>query len=142
RAGGIAATQRPSRGQDPASTISSPDTRKAPTAALKPPSTAPVVARSAPPGVDQATLIGSRVRRLTQIAHRPMDMDSAISPDAARAWLGPTALRPWARTATAGAKPRQADSRPADTARRELSCSLGGAEALRIRQTPGSPDPP
>jgi hypothetical protein len=42
-------------------TISSAQTMNAPTAALNPPSTTPVLASSAPPGVDHAMLTGSRV---------------------------------------------------------------------------------
>src|SRR3546814_19492951 len=58
-------------------------TMKAPTAPANPPSTAPEVASSAPPGVDQAMLIGCLVLRLRMIAQAPMEIDSAISPDAA-----------------------------------------------------------
>ena len=56
------ATQRPSGRRNPAITINAPLSRKAPTAAGKPPSIDAEVARRAAPGVDQATLIGIRVR--------------------------------------------------------------------------------
>ena len=61
---GIAATQRPKGFHNPARNSSTPVTMKAPTAAAKPPSSAAEEASSAPPGVDQAMLIGSLVRRL------------------------------------------------------------------------------
>ena len=60
----VAATQRPKGFHSPARNSSTPVTMKAPTAAAKPPSSAAEEASSAPPGVDQAMLIGSLVRRL------------------------------------------------------------------------------
>lgn len=80
---GMAATARPSGLNSPATTISAAQMRNAPTAALKPPSIAPVLASSAAPGVDQAMLIGSRVTALSTIAQTPMEIDNAISPEAA-----------------------------------------------------------
>ena len=61
---GMAATQRPKGFHRPAATSSRPQTRKAPTADAKPPSSGPEVAKRAAPGVDQATLMGSRLARL------------------------------------------------------------------------------
>ena len=64
---GIAATSRPRAGQRPVIRISTPTSRKAPTAADQPPATAPVVANMAAPGVDQARIRGVRCRR---VSHR------------------------------------------------------------------------
>ncbi len=61
---GIAATQRPSGFHSPARMMRIAVTTNAPTDTAKPPSTGPELARSAAPGVDQATLIGCRVLRL------------------------------------------------------------------------------
>jgi len=89
-------------------------TDEAPTAAAKPPSTcAGRRARSADPGVDQAMLIGCFDRRLSQIAQIPMEIDSAMSPDAASAWLAPTPTSPEMMTAKELAKPTNAASSPA-----------------------------
>ncbi len=60
--------------------MSRPQTRKAPTAALKPPSTMPELASSAAPGVDQATLTGSRVTALRMTAHTPIEIDKRHQP--------------------------------------------------------------
>ena len=109
----MAATHRPSGRHSPAVTISAPQTRNAPTAAANPPSTAPEVASSAPPGVDHATLIGSCVRRLSQIAHTPMAIDRAIRPDAASSRVAPTATSPCTITAKELAKPTNAANTPA-----------------------------
>ncbi|MNL63133.1 hypothetical protein D3C87_1872300 [compost metagenome] len=80
---GIAATARPSGLNRPATTIIRPQARKAPTATGKPPSIAPAVAKSAPPGVDQAIDTGIFVQALSTMAHSPMATDSAIRPEAA-----------------------------------------------------------
>src|SRR5882757_6781140 len=114
--GGMAATARPSGFHSPATTISAPVTMKAPTAAGKPPGTAPVVANSAAPGVDQAMLIGILVLRLSAMAQTPIEIDSAISPDAASAWLAPTPRSPAMITAKEEAKPTNAASTPAASA--------------------------
>src|SRR5687768_1889129 len=131
---GMAATQRPSGFQNPASTISAPLTRKAPTAAGNPPSILAEVASSAAPGVDQATLIGIRVRRLSNSPHSPIAIDSAIRPEAASACDAPTALRPCTITATELAMPTKAESRPEKTACDEKLARIGtlsGPERLR-----------
>ncbi|GMA35069.1 hypothetical protein GCM10025876_12730 [Demequina litorisediminis] len=60
--GGIAATRRASGRRSPHAMISTPVTRKAPTAAGQPPSTYPWVARRAAPGVDHAIVSGMRYR--------------------------------------------------------------------------------
>src|SRR6201999_1790668 len=91
---GIAATAPPSGRHDPAITINAPLSRKAPTAAGKPPAGIAEEASSAPPGVDQAMLIGSRNHRLSRIAHTPIAIANAISPDAACSGEAPTAVRP------------------------------------------------
>jgi hypothetical protein len=111
-AGGMEDTIRPSGFQSPATTISRPQRRKAPTAASKPPSTAPELASKAAPGVDQATLTGSRVERLMTIAQTPREIESAIRPEAAWASLAPTPARPWRMTAKELAKPTKAVSMP------------------------------
>jgi hypothetical protein len=121
---GIAATHRPSGFHRPASTISTPQTRNAPTAALNPPATAPEVASSAPPGVDHATVIGSRVFRLSQTAHSPMEIDSAIRPDVACPRSAPTAISPCTTTANELANPTNAASNPAASAWNEKPCRM------------------
>src|ERR1700722_7944225 len=80
---GIAATARPNGRHSPASTISAPLSRKAPTATGNPPSGIPDDDSNAPPGVDQAMLMGSRRQRLSRMAQTPIAMASAINPDAA-----------------------------------------------------------
>ncbi len=96
---GIRAISAPSAGTSPVSTISTPTSTNAPTAAGQPPSTAPVAASSAAPGVDQATVIGRRVRRESSIEHSPISTLTASSPLAACAGEAPTPSRP-ARTTT------------------------------------------
>ena len=68
--------------------------RKAPTAIGKPPTTAPELASSAAPGVDQATEIGMRVRSDSMTPEMPMAMERAIRPEAASAGEAPVAARP------------------------------------------------
>jgi hypothetical protein len=109
---GIAATQRPSGFHNPASTISSAVTMKAPTAAAKPPSTAPAVNSSAAPGVDQAIEIGMRLFRLSAMASTPMAIDSAVRPEAACSGVAPTPARPRSTTGNELAKPTKAASMP------------------------------
>ena len=77
---GMRAMSAPSGGTSPVSTISRPVTMKAPTAAGHPPSTVPVEASSAAPGVDQATVIGIRVRQASTTQDRPMVTLTASSP--------------------------------------------------------------
>ncbi len=57
---GMAVINRPNRSHRPVTTISTPVTAKAPTAAGQPPLTAPVPVSNAAPGVDQASVIGRR----------------------------------------------------------------------------------
>ena len=57
---GIAVMRPPRRGHSPVRMRSAPVTRKAPTAAGQPPATTPVLASSAAPGVDQASVSGIR----------------------------------------------------------------------------------
>ena len=112
-------TQRPSGRQNPAITINAPLSRKAPTAAGKPPSIDAEVARRAAPGVDQATLIGIHVRRLRKTPHNPIAIDSAMRPDAASADDAPAPFKPCTITAKELAMPTKAESKPADTAWKE-----------------------
>src|SRR3546814_11768088 len=91
---GMAATARPSGRNRPAITISTAQTMKAPTAAENPPSTAPAVARSEPPGVDQAIDTGNRVQALSALAHTPIDTASALRPEAATEPPTPTPVSP------------------------------------------------
>src|SRR4051812_7359161 len=80
---GIASTARPSGFQRPAITTSAPATMNAPTAAAKPPSTTPVAASNAAPGVDQAIAIGMRYLKPNTMAARPITVPSASNPDSA-----------------------------------------------------------
>jgi hypothetical protein len=98
----------------------------APTAALKPPSMTPTVARKAAPGVDHATEIGIFFQTLSTMPHRPMAMDSAISPDVACASLAPAATMPCTTTAKELAKPTNATSRPISRLWREKSLNIEG----------------
>jgi len=98
---------------DPAITISTPQTRKAPTAAGNPPSGSAEDASNAPPGVDQAILIGSRRHRLNKTPQSPIAMASAISPDAAWDGEAPMAVRPFSTTAKDEANPTKAARIPA-----------------------------
>jgi len=98
---GIAATNRPSHGMAAVSRSRAPTTTKAPTATGHPPVGAPVVASSAAPGVDQATVTGMRWRTEIRIDDRPISTQSAASPDAAWADEAPTPWRPASTTANA-----------------------------------------
>ena len=115
-AAGMALTQRPSGFHSPEATTSAPLRTNAPTAAGKPPSTAPVVASSAAPGVDHAIVTGIRPRNANTMPQPPIATDSTISPDAASACVAPTATKPRTMTANELAKPTKADSTPAATA--------------------------
>ena len=96
---GMRAMSAPSGGMRPVRTMSSPATRKAPTAAGQPPSTAPVVTRSAAPGVDHATVMGMRVHPARMTVPTPMRTVTAMSPLDACAVVAPTAVSP-VRTTT------------------------------------------
>jgi hypothetical protein len=111
--GGILATARPNGRHEPAITIRTPLNRNAPTAAWNPPFGEADEASSAPPGVDQAMLIGSRYQRLSNIAHTPIATASAISPDAASAGDAPTEVKPFRMTANDDANPTNAANTPA-----------------------------
>ena len=95
--------------------ISRPTARKAPTATGKPPAAAPVAARSAAPGVDQAAEIGMRDAKLRPMPATPMAIDKAIRPDAASPSLAPTAVSPLMMTAKEEANPTKAATMPATT---------------------------
>jgi hypothetical protein len=112
---GIAAMSRPSRGHTPVRTMSAATTRKAPTAAGQPPRTTPVLASSAAPGVDQATVRGMRWRRESQIIAAPCTTHSASSPEAACAGEAPTPRSPATTTADELVKPTSALRTPAVT---------------------------
>ena len=90
----MALTQRPRGFQSPASMMSTPVSRNAPTAAANPLSGAPVVASKAAPGVDHAILMGNFDLRLRKIPHRPIEMDKAIRPEAACDGFAPAAVNP------------------------------------------------
>ncbi len=107
----------PSWGTSPVSTISTPVTRKPPTAAGHPPSTVPVEASSAAPGVDQATVIGIRVHHASRMQEMPMRTLTASNP--LDAWPGsaPTPARPLRTTTNALVKPTSAETTPAEIGR-------------------------
>src|SRR5271166_2823351 len=110
---GTDATSRPNGLNSPAATIRRPTTRNAPTAAGNPPAVAPVAARSAAPGVDQAPEIGIRYATLRPIPATPIAIDRAIRPEAASALLAPTAVSPLMITAKDEANPTNAVMIPA-----------------------------
>ena len=114
-AAGIAAIARPSARQRPLSTMSTPHTRNAPTAAGNPPLGAPVESSSAAPGVDHAMASGIRVRRLSRIATTPAPTLTASRPDAASARSAPAARSPASTTGNAPEKPTSAVTQPAST---------------------------
>ena len=71
-----------------------PETMKAPQAASKPPATAPVEISKAAPGVDQAMLIGMRLRKARMTAQSPIAVPTAIRPDVAWPGVAPTDFKP------------------------------------------------
>jgi hypothetical protein len=81
-AAGISRIARPRGRNRPDSAIIRPQRTKAPTAAGKPPSIAPVAASSAPPGVDHAIMIGMRCRSEKKTASTLWATDTARSADA------------------------------------------------------------
>ncbi len=115
--GGMRAIRRPRRGQTAVSRMSPATTRNAPTAAGQPPSTAPVAASRAAPGVDQATVIGIRYRHASTIAATPIVTQSARSPLADCAGVAPTARRPVSTTANELVTPTSEVTIPATTGR-------------------------
>ena len=120
---GIRVMSAPRAGTSPVATTSAPVTTKAPTAAGHPPSTAPLEASSAAPGVDQATVIGRRVVTDSTIEPSPMRIVTASSPLAAWAGVAPTAVRPCRTTTKALVKPTRAVTTPAATGRL-LACGM------------------
>lgn len=114
---GIRVMSDPRAGTSPVARTRTPVTTKAPTAAGHPPWTVPVEASSAAPGVDHATVIGSRVVRERTTELRPMRIVTASSPLAACSWVAPTAVRPCRTTTKALVKPTSAVTTPAATGR-------------------------
>ena len=88
-------------------------TAKAPTAAGHPPSTAPVAASTAAPGVDQATVIGIRYRHARRIDATPIVRHSTRRPLAASRGEAPTASSPVSTTANELVTPTSAVTTPA-----------------------------
>lgn len=96
---GIDAMRAPSRGHAPVITISTPTIRNAPTAAGQPPWTMPVLASRAAPGVDQASVIGIRWRRVSQKIPTACVAHTASRPEEASTGDAPTPRRPASTTA-------------------------------------------
>ncbi|GAA8849432.1 hypothetical protein DUHN55_29840 [Helicobacter pylori] len=115
---GIRVMSDPRAGTSPVARTRTPVTTKAPTAAGQPPSTVPVEASNAAPGVDHATVMGSRVVRERTIELRPMRIVTASSPLAACACVAPTAVSPCRTTTKALVKPTSTVTTPAVTGRR------------------------
>lgn len=136
---GIHAISEPSGGSKPVSMISTATTAKAPTAALQPPSTTPVVASSAAPGVDQATVIGSRVRRDSTIEASPIVIETASRPLPAWAASAPTAVNPVSTTTKELVKATRAETTPAEIGRiiGGTGASAGGSMPPRTRSRRG-----
>ena len=97
--GGMRLISRPSIGHRPVRTYSRPARRNAPTAAAQPPSTVPVLARSAAPGVDHTSTRGRRYRRASHTIPTVWATHRTSSPDDAWAEVAPTARRPVRTTA-------------------------------------------
>ena len=95
--------------------MSAPVTRNAPTAAGQPPWTTPVLASSAAPGVDQASVSGIRWRRTSHSMPSAWVAQTASSPEAASAGEAPTARRPASTTAKELVNPTSAVRIPAST---------------------------
>jgi hypothetical protein len=114
--GGIEATPRARGRQSPASRMSKAHTTNAPTASANPPAGTVLAARKAAPGVDQAILIGQRLRNVRMTVSNPIRKPTAIRPEAASAGEAPTPLSPCTTTAKLEAKPASEASRPAKTA--------------------------
>ena len=95
--------------------ISAPTTRNAPIAAGQPPRTTPVLASSAAPGVDQASVSGIRCRRTSQSMPSAWVAQSASSPEAASDGVAPTARSPVSTTADELVNPTRAVRIPAST---------------------------
>src|SRR4051794_31026280 len=112
----------PRRGHRPVITSSAPVTRKAPTAAGQPPCTTPVLASSAAPGVDQASVSGIRWRRTSHKMPTAWVAQTASSPEAASAGVAPTPRRPARTTAKELVNPTSAVRMPARTGL--VTCSI------------------
>ena len=119
--------------------MSAATTRNAPTAAGQPPSTSPVAARSAAPGVDHAAVIGIRYRHASTTHASPIVTQSARSPLAACAGVAPTARRPVSTTTKELVNPTSAVTIPAvigrasdvDVAGSVIGClGLGGSRGM------------
>ena len=110
---GIAVMSRSKRRETPASTVSPPETTKAPSAAGYPPCTCPAPISTAAPGVDQAMLSGIRDRQDSTMPSTPMPMLSVASPDADSARSAPIACSPASTTENEPTKPTSAATSPA-----------------------------
>ena len=73
----------------------------------------PVLASSAAPGVDQASMIGIRWRLERKIVPIAIVTVTASSPEAASAGVAPTRCRPASTTAKAPVNPTSAETIPA-----------------------------
>ncbi len=102
----------PKGGNSAVHRMSAAHTRNPPTTADQPPSTAPVAASSATPGVDHATVIGMRYRDASTTHPMPTTSVMASSPLAACAGDAPTARRPVRTTANVLVKPTRAVTTP------------------------------
>ena len=97
--------------------MSAAQTKKPPTTAGHPPSTAPVAASRATPGVDHATVMGMRKRPASTMHPMPTTIEIASSPLAAWAGEAPTVRRPVSTTAKVLVKPTRAVTTPATSGR-------------------------
>lgn len=145
---GMAATSRPSGVTSPATTISTPQSRNAPTAAANPPGCGPAATSSAAPGVDHAMLTGIRLRTPRNAATTPHATHTTSRPDAACPASAPTARSPVSTTANAPANPTTAATMPASTgcanpwATRSIPTSrsvYGTMEDRHMTQPPSTP---
>lgn len=110
---GIPVTARVRAGHRPVSSVSTPATTKAPTAAAKCSVVECAAIRSAAPGDDQAKESGVRKRSDRMTASSPCVMHRASNPEAASAGEAPTAVRPAMTRAKVLAKPVTAPTMPA-----------------------------
>ncbi len=104
----------------PLTRISAPQSRKAPTASG---SVSPCVAAiNAAPGVDHATLTGSRVHNDSPRLVMPMPRPSAQIHEVVCCALAPTAWAAWNTMATELVKPTSTATKPATMALSESCC--------------------
>src|SRR3989344_4489055 len=116
----------------PLAHISTPHTRKAPTASAR---LTPVAALAitAAPGVDQVISTGMRVHSDRPMVDRPMPMPSASTQDVTCSGVAPSDRAAWKISAIVLVKPTSVATKPADTDDSELSRPTSPMPNTRFR---------